>query len=87
MFGVLAAMGSDLIERKEMSEEQNKAPNEGEARVLSDDELKGIVGGGFAPAEVVSFGSLSSVDLSEILKRAESPAEGSGANCTPIVQF
>ena len=30
-----------------MSEEQNKAPNEGEARVLSDDELKGIVGGGF----------------------------------------
>ena len=28
-----------------MSEEQNKAPNEGEARVLSDDELKGIVGG------------------------------------------
>ena len=29
-----------------MSEEQNKAPNEGEARVLSDDELKGIVGGG-----------------------------------------
>ena len=45
MFGVLAAMGSDLIERKEMSEEQNKAPNEGEARVLSDDELKGIVGG------------------------------------------
>ena len=31
-----------------MSEEQNKAPNDGEARVLSDDELKGIVGGGFA---------------------------------------
>ena len=28
-----------------MSEEQNKARNEGEARVLSDDELKGIVGG------------------------------------------
>ena len=28
-----------------MIEEQNKAPNEGEARVLSDDELKGIVGG------------------------------------------
>ena len=28
-----------------MSEEQNKAPSEGEARVLSDDELKGIVGG------------------------------------------
>ena len=28
-----------------MSEEQNKTPNEGEARVLSDDELKGIVGG------------------------------------------
>ena len=28
-----------------MSEEQNKAPNEGEARVLSDEELKGIVGG------------------------------------------
>ena len=31
---------------KEPSEAQNKAPNEGEARVLSDDELKGIVGGG-----------------------------------------
>ena len=31
-----------------MSEEQNKATNEGEARVLSDDELKGIVGGGGA---------------------------------------
>ena len=30
---------------KEPSEEQNKAPNEGEARVLSDEELKGIVGG------------------------------------------
>ena len=30
---------------KEPSEEPNKTPSEGEARVLSDDELKGIVGG------------------------------------------
>ena len=37
-----------------MSEEQNKAPNEGEARVLSDDELKGIVGGGVAAAKIVN---------------------------------
>ena len=36
---------SNTALNKEPSEEQNKAPNEGEARVLSDDELKGIVGG------------------------------------------
>ena len=32
-------------QNKATSEEPNKTPSEGEARVLSDDELKGIVGG------------------------------------------
>ena len=63
-----------------MSEEQNKATSEGEARVLSDDELKGIVGG-FAFGEMGipgagPIGSLPSENLSEIFKRAERDSAG-----------
>ena len=56
-----------------MSEEQNKATSEGEARVLSDDELKGIVGG----RVVVEAESGAAVE--------EIPIEGSLVKVKPMV--
>ena len=57
-----------------MSEEQNKAPNEGEARVLSDDELKGIVGGGVFVVEAESGPAVEEI-----------PLEGSHVTVKPMV--